>query len=98
VNSTETPEIIAVAVALIGAGAAIVSSFIAHGNRRRLDTENGRTLGQTVYSLSKDVGGIGEHIDVVETKIDEHIEETKPLVERFVAQNPDLKKKRKANP
>lgn len=89
-------------VALIGAGAVLVNAVMM---QRRVKTGNGIPLGQLVSSIADrlfhheakldsidaEVREVSQKVEEVDTKIVGHIEDSRPLIEVFLKEHPELR-------
>lgn len=95
-----------IVVAVIAAGAGIVNTILLRRQRTEMTTGNGIRLGPLVASIADrlfhyesqldsidvEVHEVTQKVEEVDTKIVGHIEDTRPLIEVFLKEHPDLRK------
>jgi len=99
-------SIVLIVVAVIAAAAGVVNTVLLRRQRTEMRTGNGIRLGPLVASIADrlfhhetkldsidvQVHEVIEKVEAVDTKIVEHIDETRPLVEVFLKEHPELRK------
>lgn len=95
-----------IVVAVVAAVAGIVNTVLLRRQRAEMTTGNGIRLGPLVASIADrlfhhettldsidlQVHEVREKVEEVDSKIVGHIEETRPLVEVFLKEHPELRK------
>jgi len=98
-------SVVLIVVAVIGAGAAVVNTVLLRRQQAEVKTGNGMHLGELVASIADrlfhhetkldsidvQVHEAIQKVEEVDTKIVGHIEDTRPLVEVFLKEHPELR-------